>query len=819
MKSAPSLDDVAGAILDGAPVEWDTVESSADQLEAPLFQQLRTLAKLRLVSKREGGEQWGPLRVFERIGQGAFGDVYRAWDTRLDREVALKLIPEGPAKAGHDEGAPSIIEEGRLLARVRHPNVVTIYGAERIHGRVGLWMELVKGHTLEEMLRDGMTFSPKEVQRIGAELCSAVAAVHAAGLLHRDIKAQNVMLADDGRVVLMDFGTGRDLDDSTDGHVSGTPLYLAPEVLAGIAASPRSDVYSIGVVLYHLLTGSYPVQGRDLAALRRAHSAQTAGTLPDHSRRIPPRLRRVIARALDPDPNQRYGTADLFAASLSALDRAPLLHAVYATAVLAPIVVGVGIGAWVYRDSFLAKAPATAGNAAAIAPISTPTIAVLPFKNLSSEPDSQDFVDGLTYEVIRNLNESGLEVRSQTSSDHFKNIPRDLRSIGEQLNVNHIVEAGVFRVGNRLRINAQLVQVAGDVTLWSQQFDEKLEDVFEIQDEISRAIVNKLQVTLARDQHRYQTNLQAYQLYLRARAVSAGDSETERGEEAAIRLFKEVIALDPSFAPAYAGLAGVYTAMTWNVGVPETWKELRPAALKALELDPDLAETQVAMGLVHTQDRDWDNAVKSFDLALKLNPNLTQIHSAYFDTLLLMGQKEKGLQLLEQALIMNPLSLVVRRDLGLAQFVNGRYEDAIANYRRVMASDPTPRGASLLMSRALMMAGRPEDAIAVWKSRPDNTWERWLARAYRMTGRQKDVERLIAKNRREPFDPKQAELAQYHRAIIYAGLGDKARTLEALGRAADDRPDRVASILPTPEMKFLVGDTTYEALKKKLRLP
>ena len=814
MKSAPSLDDVAGAILDCAPVEWDTIDSSAEQIEAPLLQQLKTLAKLRLVSKRESGDHWGPLRVFERIGQGAFGDVYRAWDTRLDREVALKLLPDAvnPPKGGHHHGPSSIIDEGRLLARVRHPNVVTIYGAERIDGRVGLWMELVKGHTLEETLRDGKTFSAKDVQRIGVELCRAVAAVHAAGLLHRDIKAQNVMVADDGRVVLMDFGTGLEVHDAADGSVSGTPLYLAPEVLAGAAATTRSDIYSVGVVLYHLLTGSYPVQGRDLGALRRAHTARTTGTLPDTSRRIPARLRRIIARALDPDPAQRYATAELFGASLSELDRVSLRVASL-TAIAALVVIA--LVAWGHRDSFLAKAPATDGAAAATASISAPTIAVLPFKNLSTEPDSEDFVTGLTYEVIRNLNESGLEVRSQTSSDHFKN-GRDLRSIGEQLNVNHIVEAGVFRVGNRLRINAQLVQVAGDVTLWSQQFDEKLEDVFEIQDEISRAIVNKLQVTLAREQHRYQTNVQAYQLYLRARAVTAGDAVAERGEETAIRLFKEAIAIDPNFAPAYAGLAGVYTAMAWNVGVPETWPELRPAALKALELDPDLAETQVAMGLVYTQDRDWDNAVKSFDLALKLNPNLTQIHSAYSDTLLLMGQKEKGLQLLEQALIMNPLSLVVRRDLALALFLNGRYDEAIANLRRVMAADPRPRGSSLLMGRALMMADRPEEAIALGRT---STWERWLARAYRMTGRQKDVERLIAENRREPFDPKQAELADYHRALIYAGLGDRARTLEALDRTADVRPDRAASILPAPEMKFVVGDPRYEAVKKKLRLP
>jgi serine/threonine protein kinase/tetratricopeptide (TPR) repeat protein len=806
VKPAPSLDDVADAILDGTAVDWPSVESRSDGIETPLVDQLKALAKLRLVSKREGGEHWGPLRVFERIGQGAFGDVYRAWDTRLDREVALKLLPIGPPKGGHYEEASSIIEEGRLLARVRHPNVVTIYGAERIGGRVGLWMELVNGRTLEEALRDGTTFSAKDVERIGVELCRAVAAVHAAGLLHRDIKAQNVMLADDGRLVLMDFGTGREFDRMADGSVSGTPLYLAPEVLTGSGTTARSDVYSVGVVLYHLLTGSYPVQARDLAALRRAHSARTAATLPDESRRIPPRLRRVIGRALDPDPDRRYATADLFGAALSAVGRAPILRTVNLLIAVAALIV-IGLVAWGSRDSLLTKSAAHE-NATAVASIVNPVIAVMPFKNLSAEPDSDYFADGLTSEVIRNLNEGGLNVKSQTSSFDFKNKPRDLRSIGELLNVNHIVEADVLRVGNRLRINAQLVQVAGDVTIWSRQFDQPLEDVFAIQDQISRAIVNKLQVTLAREQRRYQTNLQAYQLYLRARAVSAGET-AEGSEEAAVKLFKEVIRIDPTFAPAYAGLAGVYTAITWNVGVPATWLELRPAARKALELDPDLAETQVAMGLVYTLDRDWDNAVKSFERSLTLNPNLTQIHSAYSDTLVLMGQPDKALQLLGQALVMDPLSRTVRRDLGLVQFLNGRFEDAIASFRRVRNF----RGTTLLETRALMMAGRPEDAIALWKSRP-NTWERWLARAYVMTGRQKDFDRLVAENRRETSD-----LTSYHRALIYAGAGDKDRTLEALERTADLRPDRAAPILLSPEMKFLVGEPRYNALKKRLGLP
>src|SRR5262245_52377929 len=272
------LDDLAGDILDGAAVDWTAAESSADADVRPIVQHLRLVASVAQVHRdlvpSEGGTQppavdgtptadhWGHLRLLERIGRGAFGEVFRAGDTRLDREVALKLLPGTPSPDSDAES--SIIREGRLLAKVRHPNVVTIYGAEQIGNRIGLWMELVRGRTLEQLLREGVMFRADEVVDIGVELCRAVSAVHAAGLLHRDIKAHNVVRADDGRVVLMDFGAGRELDDSSSSDLAGTPLYLAPEVLAGGPATVQSDVYSLGVVLYHLLTKSYPVEGKTI---------------------------------------------------------------------------------------------------------------------------------------------------------------------------------------------------------------------------------------------------------------------------------------------------------------------------------------------------------------------------------------------------------------------------------------------------------------------------------------------------------------------------------------------------------------------------
>ncbi len=261
--------------------------------------------------------KWGHLRLFELVGRGAFGQVYRAWDTRLDREVALKLLPAVRQSERHP--ASSIIHEGRLLARVRHANVVTIYGAEQIADQVGLWMEFVRGQTLEQLLKAGTVFTADEVVLIGLELARAVSAVHSAGVLHRDIKSQNVTRAWDGRIVLMDLGTGRELDDSSSSDLTGTPLYLAPEVLRGGSATVQSDVYSLGVLLYHLVTGSYPVRARTMPAVRLAHERGERTSLRAARSDLPLAFVGVIDRAINPTPERRHQTADALVKDLQAL--------------------------------------------------------------------------------------------------------------------------------------------------------------------------------------------------------------------------------------------------------------------------------------------------------------------------------------------------------------------------------------------------------------------------------------------------------------------------------------------------------------------
>ena len=355
MADDKALESLADAVLDGAAVDWAAAEARADAAQQPLVRGLQVVASVArlhrdvLPDTGEHDEEWGHLRLLERVGRGACGEVFRAWDTRLDREVALKLLPAAPVSGASETAggvssltvgdAQSIIREGQLLAKVRHPNVVTIHGAAQIDDCVGLWMEFIHGRTLEALLQQGAAFEPDEVMHIGVEVCRAVSAVHAAGLLHRDIKAHNVMRADDGRVVLMDFGAGRELADGAQGELAGTPLYLAPELLRQEPATVRSDVYSLGVLLYRLVSGAYPVRGDSIAALRSAHQRGDRVSLRAASPATGVRLARIIERAIDPKPERRFGTAAALGAALLGLQRyerrKPLLYGAAAAMVVA----------------------------------------------------------------------------------------------------------------------------------------------------------------------------------------------------------------------------------------------------------------------------------------------------------------------------------------------------------------------------------------------------------------------------------------------------------------------------------------------------
>jgi len=364
------LDEVAAAIADGEPIRWtdaDALQALTPDLarRARLVERIAqlhasfppassftssrrtSLLDVHVAPQADDGTllTWGPLTIVERLGSGSFGDVYRALDPRLNRPVALKLLRR------RDRRESTVVDEGHLMARVRHPNVVTIYGAERIDGRVGLWMEYVDGPTLDHELKTRGPFPPEAITRVGVELCRALAAVHRAGLVHRDLKAQNVMRDPDGRVLLTDFGAGRDLieiEAAPGGELAGTPLYLAPEVLDGQRASPASDLYSLGVLLFYLATGSFPVHGRSLRDVRDAHATGRRASLAELRPDLPRALHDAVTRAIDPDPARRFASA------------ADMETALHDAALTEPTAAGARRGVWLFAGGVATAAVAVA---------------------------------------------------------------------------------------------------------------------------------------------------------------------------------------------------------------------------------------------------------------------------------------------------------------------------------------------------------------------------------------------------------------------------------------------------------------------------
>jgi TolB-like protein/DNA-binding winged helix-turn-helix (wHTH) protein/Flp pilus assembly protein TadD len=448
------------------------------------------------------------------------------------------------------------------------------------------------------------------------------------------------------------------------------------------------------------------------------------------------------------------------------------------------------------------------------------SIAVLPFKNLSSEPDSDYFSDGLTDEIIRNLSIiDGLQVRSRTSSFAFKDKPRNIHEVGAQLDATLVLEGSVLRSGDKLRINAQLVRVSDDVPLWSERFDRELKDVFAIQDEISRGIVNSLRLKLGRGRRRYETSLEAYELYLRARMNSASRSLSLFNYQQTIDLFKEAIAKDRSFAPAYAGLAWAYAvhSVGFNVDHPaDELVKMRAAAEEAIQLDPLLAEAHDALGVAFARDGQWEQSEKSFRRAIELNPNGSDTYIQYFFFLLApLGRNEEALQGMRVAEKADPLSPAVHDFLARSLISVGQYSKAADYCMKLPAEYPYKQ---MILARAWLAEGRTGEAIQILvndqtlrQARSKIAWPQergLLGYAYARSGRREEAEKM-------------ASASQYanEQALIFAGLGDKDRTLEALDRMAARGALRVGQWLNFPELAFLRGDPRVKALRKKVGLP
>jgi len=438
-------------------------------------------------------------------------------------------------------------------------------------------------------------------------------------------------------------------------------------------------------------------------------------------------------------------------------------------------------------------------------------IAVLPLENLGGGPANNAFADGLTDEIISNLSAiEGLGVRSRTSSFAFKGKPHNVREAGQQLMADYLLEGSVLRAGDKLRINAQLVRVHDDLALWSGRFDREVSDVFAIQDEISRAIVNQLRLNIGRGRRRYETSVEAYDLYLRARAVPM---PSLTGPAQAIGLFEQAIAKDPAFAPAYAGMATAYAIRSVYFPVDHPTDELskmRAAAEKAIQLDPLLAEAYDALGMAYARDGQWEHAERSFHRAIQLDRNRSKTYLDYALWLLrVLGRNDEALQQLRVAERTDPLSAVVQRALADILIVAGRYDEA-AEYCLKLPGNAD--GRSRYLARSRLGQGRVGEAIQILSNEtasPRNPQDLgFLGYAYARSGRREEAESMAVAS----------EYAN-EQALIFAGLGDKDRTVAALDRMAARGAQRVGEYLNLPELALLRGDPRAKVLRKKIGLP
>lgn len=586
----------------------------------------------------EAGTILGHYEIISPLGSGGMGEVYRAKDTRLKRDVAVKVVTERLAK---DHNAINHFErEAQAVAALSHPNIISIHDFGTDQGVTYIVMELLEGETLRARIKHS-TIPRRKAIELGIKISDGLAAAHAKGIIHRDLKPENVFLTNDGEVKILDFGLARTepIKSSEDltvslytkpGTVLGTICYMSPEQVRGQVVDVRSDIFSFGCVLHEMLTGNRTFKGDTSADVTAAILTHDPESITETDSNVMSELDRTIMRCLEKNPRRRFQSSN----DLSFM--------------LQNILTGTGL-----------PQPDEQSAHGSLANDDRPSIAILPFVNMSADAENEYFSDGLSEELINGLCKiQGLQVASRTSAFAFKGKNQDIRSIGDRLNVKTILEGSVRKAGNRLRITAQLVNVADGYHLWSETFDRQMEDIFAVQDEIAQSITRALRVVLT-EKEKFAIakaptdNVQAYEYYLRGRQFSY--QFRRKGLERARKLFIRAYELDPEYASAYAGVADCCSLLFLYFEASEaTLKEANDASLKALELDPELAEAHVSYGYALSLNKRFDDAQREFETAIQQNPELFEAYYFYARACFAQGKLEQAAHLFKQACHVRP---------------------------------------------------------------------------------------------------------------------------------------------------------------------
>ncbi|MEE9168121.1 MAG: protein kinase [bacterium] len=778
------------------------------------------------------GKTISHYEILEKLGAGGMGVVYKAQDTKLDRFVALKFLP--PHLSQSEEEKKRFIHEAKAASALDHPNICTIYEIDETEdGQMFIAMACYEGESLKDRIERG-PLPLDECIDIAIQAAQGLAKAHSKKIIHRDIKPANILLTEDGQIKIVDFGlaklAGRTML-TKEGATLGTVAYMSPEQAQGEQVDHRTDIWALGAVLYEMVTGRQPFAGDYEQAVVYSIINEDPEPLTGLRSDVPMALEQVVNKCLDKNPEERYQHVDEMPADFRSLrkelepgkkveDSISLRSSRRKRVNIFGGFVGLFLIAVVILYFFFPQKPSSSNRK---------SIAVLPFANMSGDPENEYFSDGITDDIIAQLSKiRSLKVISRTSVMQYKERKdKNLRQIGNELNVATVLEGSVRRVGNRVRIVAQLIDARFDEHLWSETYDREMTHVFAIQSDVAEHIAVALQAELSpeekeRIERKPTEDIEAYDLYLLGRYHL--NKRSDQGISTAIGYFEKAIARDSGYAVAYAGLADAYTlgGIGYSASPPkDAMPKAMAAAIKALELDKTLPEAHTSLAYVRLWDWDWSAAKREFERAIELNPSHVQAHQWYAQYLIRARQFEAALAAIKRARDLDPLSVVINTEMAWPYFYMGDYDQAIEQNQRVLAMDPDFFMAHYNLGNCYERKGLYKAALAEYQKAvtlsggaPFITASR--ARAYAASGRRDEALKLLDELIERSSHGSAVSL---YIAMVYEALGEKEQAFEWLEKAFVDREAFVV-VIGTNWMPFesLRSDPRFKALLGKIGL-
>jgi serine/threonine protein kinase/Tfp pilus assembly protein PilF len=736
----------------------------------------------------------GRYQVIEELGRGGMGRVYKVFDTDIKDRIALKLLK--PEIAADDETIERFRNELKFARQISHRNVCRMYDLSRAEGIPYITMEYVSGENLKSMIRMTGQLSIGTAINIAKQICEGLDEAHRLGVVHRDLKPQNIMIDHEGKARIMDFGIARSIKIkgiTETGVLIGTPEYMSPEQVEGKDIDGRSDLYSLGIILYEMITGRVPFEGDTPFSVGVKQKIEIPKDPKSLNKLIPDDLNILILRCLEKSQEKRYQSARDILGDLAKIEQS------------------IPLADWALTQKARDKEKTDETKRKS-------SIAVLPFSDLSPQRDQEYFCDGFAEELINALAKvDQLQVASRTSAFHLKGKGYDIQEIGSKLKVQTVLEGSVRKAGNRLRITVQLVDIADGYHIWSEKFDRDLDDIFAIQDEVTLAIVDKLKVKLLGDEKekilkRYTDNIEAYNLYLKGRYFL--NRRNEEDLKRSVECFQQAIEKDPSYALAFSGMADAFICLPYysSFAPKEAYPRAKEAALEALKRDDLLAEAHTSLAFGETHTWEFADAEQEFRRAIELNPGYSIAHHWYSNLLLYTGRFEEAFEEIKRALALDPLSLIINRDLGELFYYSRQYDKAIEQYRKTLEIDPNFIYVHLDLGLAYLQKSMYEEAL---KEIQRENSDAWLGIAYALIGNRVLAQQLLENlERRLKFE----YISPYVLAILSFILEDNERGFKWLEKAYQERNAWLKYLKIEPLFDIIRNDPRFKTFLKKTGL-